>query len=386
MTDRIEDRPLEALPCKVETEVGGASAKTVRLVPDGEVQSKRGNLILDAQGAAAIIAEFDKHETPLVIDYEHATLGGEFATPDGRARAAGWINKLWYEPGRGLMGSVKWNREALEDIRSASYLFLSPVLMVRKVDRRAVGLHSAALTNKPAIAGMDRLAASESSPKEETDMNGTKQADAEGAERGEQTPDKLLVKIQTLLKQQGVTLEEGASREAVLEAVIEVLGGASNEGADKTPESAARGVETHAAVLSATLGQAQELAAMKAKEADRLADERLQVYLDKGVLVEAWIPMMEAARFLAANDPDRFESLMSHAVPIIPQGRTEAPSGGSGRRPGIIAEARRCFSGDAFAMKSTSELAFVNLALRDANLDKLTEDELTAYSITKPTD
>ena len=36
------------------------------------------------------------------------------------------------------------------------FRYLSPVLLIRKSDRRAVGLHSAAVTTKPAIPRMER--------------------------------------------------------------------------------------------------------------------------------------------------------------------------------------------------------------------------------------
>ncbi len=276
-------------------------------------------------------------------------------------------------------------------IRSREIRYLSPSVYINE-KRRVVRLDSAGLVHKPALKGglpvaAARLAASDHLLIEkETDMDATDQTDPKGAEGEGKTPDQLLAKIEQLLKGRGVKLADGASRETVLQAVIELLGGGSNEGIEETPASAGRSADKHAAVLAATLGQSQELAAMKAREADRLGDERVQVYVNSGVLNPNDIPQMEAARYLAMSDPDRFESLISHAVPIIPVGRAEAPSRGPGRRSGIIGEARRAFEGDAMTRKLTSEQAFVDRALADANFTKLSDEELTAYSIAAPVD
>lgn len=54
----------------------------------------------------------------------------------------------------GLWAEVQWTPEAASKLASRQYRYLSPVALVRRSDRRLVGLHSAALTNKPAIVGM----------------------------------------------------------------------------------------------------------------------------------------------------------------------------------------------------------------------------------------
>ncbi|MBP7936741.1 MAG: hypothetical protein KA354_19025, partial [Phycisphaerae bacterium] len=51
----------------------------------------------------------------------------------------------------------EWTVGGREKLAAKEYRYLSPVVMVRKADRRVVALHSAALTNKPAIAGMQPI-------------------------------------------------------------------------------------------------------------------------------------------------------------------------------------------------------------------------------------
>ena len=138
----------------------------ILVAPWGEVRSTVGSFVVDEESAAAAIRAFEEHGTDLPIDYEHQTLGGAYASPNGQAPAAGWVRALRAvtpaeaesarcEPG--LWAEVAWTAEAEAQLRNRKYRYLSPVALVRRDDRRLVGLHSAALTNKPAIVGMRPL-------------------------------------------------------------------------------------------------------------------------------------------------------------------------------------------------------------------------------------
>lgn len=129
----------------------------VVIAPWGTVESQKGEFVVDEESAASVIGSFNAHGTDLPIDYEHQTLGGEFASPDGRAPAAGWIKALSFEPGVGIIGHIEWTRQGREMLATREYRYLSPVALIRKSDRRLVGIHSAALTNKPAIVGMEAI-------------------------------------------------------------------------------------------------------------------------------------------------------------------------------------------------------------------------------------
>ena len=139
--------------------------RRVLIAPWGEVNSAVGSFVVDAEGAAAVIASFVEHGTDIPIDYEHQTLGGAYASPTGQAPAAGWIKSLRAvtpeeavvdaeRPAAGLWAEVEWTPAAAEQLRGRQYRYLSPVALVRREDRRITELHSAALTNKPAIIGM----------------------------------------------------------------------------------------------------------------------------------------------------------------------------------------------------------------------------------------
>lgn len=145
--------------------VGGGVPDRILIVPWGEVRSDSGSFLLDEEAAAAAMTAFNEHGADLPVDFEHQTLGGAFSSPSGQAPAAGWVNALIKvspeEAGRdglpaepGLWGNVTWTGDGAERLTNREYRYLSPVALVRRRDRRLIALHSAALTNKPAIVGM----------------------------------------------------------------------------------------------------------------------------------------------------------------------------------------------------------------------------------------
>ena len=133
---------------------GEAVPRRVLLAPWGKVESTNGSFVLDDDSARLAIQAFEEHGTDVPIDYEHQTLGGTFSSPSGTAPAAGWIKRLLAESGVGLLAEIEWTDHAKKMLAAKEYRYLSPVAIIRKSDRKLVGIHSAALTNKPAIVGM----------------------------------------------------------------------------------------------------------------------------------------------------------------------------------------------------------------------------------------
>ncbi|MFV1979492.1 MAG: phage protease, partial [Myxococcota bacterium] len=88
-------------------------------------------------------AAFADHATDTPIDYEHQTLGGSYASPNGQAPAAGWIKAIEAEPGVGLIASIEWTEQAKQMLAAKEYRYLSPVALIRKRDRklRIAGTH-----------------------------------------------------------------------------------------------------------------------------------------------------------------------------------------------------------------------------------------------------
>lgn len=132
----------------------GTVPDRIQIVPWGQVSSSNGDFVVDEEAVELALAAFAAKQTDLPIDYEHQTLGGQFASATGQAPAAGWIKSMEAEPGVGLFAQVEWTSPAAEQLAAKQYRYLSPVAIIRKSDRRLAELHSAALTNKPAIVGM----------------------------------------------------------------------------------------------------------------------------------------------------------------------------------------------------------------------------------------
>jgi len=367
----IEDRAL--VPCLADS-VAGEGLKTVRLCPWGTVESKRGTFLLDEEGGRAIVEAFDKHETPVVIDWEHQTLGGKDASPTGRAPAAGWIRKLWVERDRGLYGLVEWLDEARDAIRSKAYQFLSPVIAVRRADGRVMGLHSIGLTNKPAIPAMEALAASNRLQETEYEL----MPQDEGTEgQGGGTANALLGQLATMLEVPA-DASAGNMLRGIIEAVKKILGKESGE--DSEVASSVRellGLEADASksevLLAMKMQESTELQSMREGEATRLATEHVHKYMAEGKLNPNDKPVMEAALSLARENPERLDALMANAVPNPPPGKTTAPPRYGRHR--TITQAVRQYRDDAQMQKSCSEEAAVALALREAGLSPLSEDE-----------
>lgn len=118
--------------------------KLVKLLPLGVVHSTKGDFLVDNESFQSIQNKFLQRKLEIPIDYEHQTL------KDMQAPAAGWI-KDFVLRGDGIYGAVDWTECAAEYLKNKEYRYISPVINIRKEDRKVMGLHSAALTNTPAI-------------------------------------------------------------------------------------------------------------------------------------------------------------------------------------------------------------------------------------------
>lgn len=116
-------------------------------MPLGLVKSQKGDFVVDMESFDLMKKYFKGRMLDLVVDYEHQTLDNV------QAPAAGWIKDIDITSD-GIYGNVEWTPKAQEYLKNKEYKYLSPVVMVRKSDKKAVQLHSIGLTNTPAIDGM----------------------------------------------------------------------------------------------------------------------------------------------------------------------------------------------------------------------------------------
>ena len=145
-----------------------------------------------------------ERQLQIPIDYEHQTL------QDVQAPAAGWIKNIVLR-NDGIYGDVDWTDRAADYLKNREYRYLSPVIQIQRNTRRAVELHSAALTNTPAIDAMSPIACTDK-PNE-----GEGSAEQENIEDGSKG---TLAELAALLQ-----LDPSATIEDVYQAVAALLEG-----------------------------------------------------------------------------------------------------------------------------------------------------------------
>lgn len=138
-----------------------------QLFPDGSFAARDGRPAsltggkltawrMDADIAAPVVALVAARETPLPVDYEHQLL---LAQQNGKpAPASGWLSAVAYVPGRGLFAAVSWTAKAREHISADEYRYISPVFRFDQATGAVLEILSVALTNNPALDGMDAVA------------------------------------------------------------------------------------------------------------------------------------------------------------------------------------------------------------------------------------
>ncbi len=137
----------------------------VQLLPAGEFRAADGrpkdapHWFIDAELAAAIIADFEARQNDTVIDYEHQTM---LTADNGQpAPAAGWFSQLEWRDGGLWAVDVRWTMRATGMIDGGEYKYISPVFTYDKKTGAIKSLLNAALTNNPALDGMEAVAASQ---------------------------------------------------------------------------------------------------------------------------------------------------------------------------------------------------------------------------------
>lgn len=137
----------------------------VLLIPDGEFSSHDGRpfdvpnnkWLLDQQAASLITSAALNRKNDFLFDYDHQTLR---SVENGKpAPAAGWFGELQYVAGKGLVAlNVKWTPKAAQMLKDKEMRYVSPVFHYDKATGRPTKLLHVALTNDPAVLGMDEVA------------------------------------------------------------------------------------------------------------------------------------------------------------------------------------------------------------------------------------
>lgn len=138
----------------------------VQLLPAGEFAARDGRpgpgkkWVLSDEDGRRLAADLsrDHKQTAFVLDYEHQTFRAE---KNGQpAPAAAWATKFEWRPGQGLFAvDVKWTDKARAAVEADEYRYISPVIVWDETGR-VIGMLNAAITNTPALLGMESVSKS----------------------------------------------------------------------------------------------------------------------------------------------------------------------------------------------------------------------------------
>lgn len=194
----------------------GAPAEFL-VFPYGRISTKdRGEFFVGEEEQKAIVAAFQANGHDMVIDYEHQTLGGKYAAPDGRAPAAGWIKGLVAKGKDGLWAVAEWTDKAREYMARREYRFFSPVITYSKKSKRAEKLFSLALTNAPAMNSLMPLVAKEGHCRAELDPEAVKVLRAFGRTPADLSDEEFMEIYKASAKQEKRDMELKAMRDSGL--------------------------------------------------------------------------------------------------------------------------------------------------------------------------
>lgn len=140
-------------------EIDQAKYGRIQLLPYGKFRATDGRptdveawYVTDTNGAD-VVALANSQKNPLPIDYEHQILHSQ---QNGKeAPSAGWMEYLYFNP-QGIFADVRWTDKAAEYIKNGEYRYISAVFAYDKNGYVRKIFH-AALTNNPALDGMDEV-------------------------------------------------------------------------------------------------------------------------------------------------------------------------------------------------------------------------------------
>lgn len=299
----------------------GNVPEEIKILPLGHVHSQKGDFEVDDESVKMICEQFKSRNLDLVIDYEHQTL------KDMQAPAGGWIEEI-YKGEDAIIAKVKWTDRAKEYLKNREYRYLSPVVIVRKKDRKATSIQSVALTNTPAIDGMFALVnsvdiANLEENEEETQMDMKELAAMLGLpeDATEEDIKKALATAKATMeankanddKKDGKQEGEGSGGTVPVanSVVLSLLG----------LEKDAKTEDVAAAVMALKAGTGNdEILALKEELKERNAEDMVQMALKEGKITSA---QKEWAKAYALSDKEGFKSFVDKAPVVVPQGKME---------------------------------------------------------------
>lgn len=299
-----------------EMEVGGAP-EVISVLPLGHVKSAKGEFDVDGESFSAMKAQIAQRGVDLVVDYEHQTLTGE------QAPAAGWVKELFLDDGQ-IKARVEWTDRARAYLENREYRYLSPVITVRKADGKAMGLHSIALTNTPAIEHMEAIVNSLNFEGGQNTMNEFMKKLAALLGLGEDATEEQVAEALKACVEENKSLKESAAEAAKQQSPEDDKVVANKEVCELLGLKAGAATADVAAAIMALKGGniggvnlVEQVKSLEAKLADRDAEEAVELALKAGKITPA---QREWAKGYALKSLDDFRGFVEKAPQVVPMG------------------------------------------------------------------
>lgn len=408
MARKRTSRPKTALlACSVPedpvelVEAGAKDYRTITIIGDGETRMADGTVLhVDAECAAALIAEAAGRRNDIPIDLDHATL----VNPDKGlpAPAVGFLDhkSLKYVPGKGIMAAAQWNDDGAAYIQSGAYRYRSPTLLYDKGTGRVTRLHSLSLTNKPLTIGAADLKAASERIIGAAEMP-TTPPEADPSVASGPSIEMLIGELKNAME---LDVDPGADVATVLMAILDKIKGGSGDAADKTEDTAAaselrttlklnadaKSTEVLTAVKTLVDKQnigGESVAAMservKTLEAEKHSRE-VDAAIEQAIKAHKINPdsevQMKACREFATRDVVGFSEYIAAQPEVLPaSGRSDIPAGGrKDSREAIIAASSTEYDRETRdgAIHLTDKPKRVSQELIDAGLSPLSMEEI----------
>ena len=298
-----------------EMEVGGAP-EVISVLPLGHVKSAKGEFDVDGESFSAMKAQIAQRGVDLVVDYEHQTLTGE------QAPAAGWVKELFLDDGQ-IKARVEWTDRAKAYLSNREYRYLSPVITVRKADNKAMGLHSIALTNTPAIEHMEAIVNSLNFEGGQNTMDFMKEL-AKLLGLGEDATEEQVKEALKACLEENKSLKESAAEAAKQQPPEDDKVVANKEVCELLGlKAGAATADVAAAIMALKSGNiggvnlAEQVKSLEAKLADRDAEEAVEMALKAGKITPA---QREWAKGYALKNLEDFKGFVEKAPQVVPMG------------------------------------------------------------------
>ena len=298
-----------------EMEVGGAP-EIISVLPLGHVKSAKGEFDVDGESFSAMKAQIAQRGVDLVVDYEHQTLTGE------QAPAAGWVKELFLDDGQ-IKARVEWTDRAKAYLSNREYRYLSPVITVRKADNKAMGLHSIALTNTPAIEHMEAIVNSLNFEGGQNTMDFMKEL-AKLLGLGEDATEEQVKEALKACLEENKSLKESAAEAAKQQPPEDDKVVANKEVCELLGLKAGAATADVAAAIMALKGGniggvnlVEQVKSLEAKLADRDAEEAVELALKAGKITPA---QREWAKGYALKNLEDFKGFVEKAPQVVPMG------------------------------------------------------------------